>query len=89
MATSWEELQKVSDEELIRQYDSKTHSTELGLGCYREEIARRSQDRTDKTMLAYTEATLKYAKQVTFLTWVTTLLSLAAFIISLIALLHH
>jgi len=37
---SYSELRKLSQEELIERYDARAGETILGLGFYREEIAR-------------------------------------------------
>ena len=42
MATTFAELRALSTEDLVKVYDDLAASTQLGLGFYREEIARRA-----------------------------------------------
>ena len=45
-AQTFAELQHLSREELVNQYDAHTRHTYIGLGFIREEIFRRDQERT-------------------------------------------
>ncbi len=42
MAQNYVELRSTSTDELVRTYDSLAHNTSLGLGFYRDEIARQA-----------------------------------------------
>ncbi len=91
MAFKWADYQKMSDDEIVAlydrnvEYDPQQGYSNAGL---RAEIAFRSQDKINKTMLGYAKVTLNYTKQVTLLTWATTVISIVALATSLIALLH-
>ncbi len=55
MADTYAELQALSLEELKARYDRRAESTQVGLGFYREEIARREAEAQNGQMLAFTK----------------------------------
>lgn len=55
MADSYEQLRKKSKEVLVREHDDKAQSTQLGLGFYREEIARREAEEQSQIILNFTK----------------------------------
>ncbi len=85
MAYSYGEFKKMSDKEIIALHDSNVEAAP-GAGYsfseLRAEIALRSQDRA-------TEVMLKYTKQVTVLTWLTTVVAAGALFVSIVAIIHH
>ena len=50
----YSELQNLTDEELIAEYDDTEKSTCVGLNFYTEELARRRTEKTNKIMVKYT-----------------------------------
>lgn len=48
MMLTWKELQGKSDDELIRLYDEKAASTDLGLTLLRDEMLRRDIERSQR-----------------------------------------
>ena len=54
IAYKYEQLEKLSLEELKRSYDVSAQNTVVGLGFFREEIARRDHAEDTKVMLALT-----------------------------------
>lgn len=63
MAKTYAELRAMSVAELIEAYDSRTEHTDLHLGFYREEIARRDAE-------AATEKIKQMTRTMMRLTWV-------------------
>ncbi len=57
MARTHGELRALSDEELIRQHDELAKGTLVGLNHYREELARREQNKQSRLILALTVVT--------------------------------
>ncbi|MDE3809966.1 hypothetical protein I7I49_06690 [Sinorhizobium meliloti] len=55
MADSYEQLRKKSKEVLVREHDDKAQSAQLGLGFYREEIARREAEEQSQIILNFTK----------------------------------
>ena len=54
MSMKYDELLKLSDDELIKQYDATAAHTSVGLNYYTEEIARRRTEKSDKLMVRLT-----------------------------------
>ena len=50
----YNDLSKITDEELIELYDKTAKNTAVGLGYYTEELARRRTEKSDKLMLRCT-----------------------------------
>ena len=82
MVRTIEQLRAVSDEELIKEHDAGVEYVNVGLNYYREELARRDQDRQTQKMLDYT-------KQLWILTIIVTIATVLSLAISLIALFHQ
>lgn len=51
---TWQELQNVSDKELLKLYDKTSENTCVGLNFYTNEIMRRSNEKTSGTMVKCT-----------------------------------
>ena len=72
LAKTYRDLRKPSKEQLIRLRDEATPNTVIGLGFYREEIARREQDEQNRAVLR--------------LAWVMTALTVVNAIVVIVAL---
>jgi hypothetical protein len=78
-APSISELRKLSDTELINTHDRLGINTQLGIGYYIEELARRDQSRQTERMLGLT-------KWITVLTFVVTLATIVNLVIAYLVL---
>ena len=76
---TYEEMKKLSIEELKKRYDQTTKSTQVGLGFYREEIARRESEKMNSDMLEIT----KHMRNMTIAISIMTLVNVIAVIIQL------
>lgn len=74
MVYSIKELRELDDEQLIREHDDKAKNTSVGTQYYMDELDRRSRGRNEKAMLK--------------LTVVSTVTSIVAIIIGVIAILN-
>jgi len=54
MSMKLKELASLSDEELEKQYDKMAENTQIGLNYYTNEIMRRSNEKSNKTMITCT-----------------------------------
>ena len=54
LATSYEQLRKMTVEELVKDYDLIAQQTRLGLSFYRNEIARRDGEEQTRQMIDMT-----------------------------------
>jgi len=63
-----EELERLSDEELIGRYNAHATHTVVGTGFYREELARRKQERQNERVLALTKTIRNLTVIITVLT---------------------
>lgn len=54
MSHKLSELRKLTDEQLIRLYDHKAEHAVVGIDYYSEELNRRSNEKTNKTMIRCT-----------------------------------
>lgn len=79
MAKTLAELKRLSKNELIKLHDDETPNTIVGVGFYREEIARREQEEHADTMLALTRS----VQRVTWFIALLTLANLAAVFVSI------
>lgn len=55
MSMKYGELAKLSDQELISQYDKQAEHTSVGLNYYTEEISRRRNEKSNALMLRLTK----------------------------------
>ncbi len=56
MSRSYKELQKVTDEELIREYDEHAKHTVVGISYYADELSRREIEKSNRIMVNCTIA---------------------------------
>jgi hypothetical protein len=63
-----DELERLSDEELIARYNAHASHTTVGTGFYREELARRKQERQNERVLALTKTIRNLTVILTMLT---------------------
>lgn len=56
MSRSYKELQKVSDEELIKEYDEQAKYTAVGINYYADELSRREIEKSNRIMVNCTIA---------------------------------
>jgi len=61
MATNYRELEQMTDEELINQYDQTAAHTSVGLAFLQDELARRKNEKESMRMLKISENSLKVA----------------------------
>ena len=54
MASTYKELRRLSEDQLVQQYDDMARSTQIGLDFLREEIARRTTEKQTEQTLAAT-----------------------------------
>jgi hypothetical protein len=73
MASTYAELRKLSDDDLIAAYDQLANSTCLGLAFYRDEIARRESDRLQAGMVKLTRQMHKMTLVILLATIVSTI----------------
>lgn len=59
----YEELRKISDEELVRRHDAATENVQVGLNYFLEELARRRSERQGNVLEEMT-------RTITRLTWI-------------------
>ncbi|SFH52286.1 hypothetical protein [Ensifer sp. OV372] len=76
MADSYEPLRKKSKEILVREHDDKATSTQLGLGFYREEIARREAEEQSQIILNFTKQMRDMTIAITVMTGVVLVLTI-------------
>ena len=74
MAQNYVELRSTSTDELVRTYDSLAHNTSLGLGFYRDEIARRDAAEVTAKIIQMTRQMRDLTFVVVFLTLVNAVL---------------
>lgn len=79
IANTYGDLRKLSDAELIRQYDETAQSTQVGLNFLRDELARREAERQQEVMLRFT----KQMRDMTIVITVLTAVNVIAVIIAL------
>ena len=80
MVRSFAELRSLTDAELEHRIDAQVSNTLLGVGFYREELARRESGRRERRMVDLT-------RTIEQLTWVVTACTIGALIFALVALL--
>jgi hypothetical protein len=80
MAGSYEELRKLTKEQLIQEYDKRARSTQIGLDFLREEIARRDAEEQTVQMLRMTAQ----MRTMTIVIMVFTIINVIAVIVSLV-----
>ena len=74
MAQNYAELRSASTDELVRTYDSLAHNAALGLGFYRDEIARRDAAEETAKIIQMTRQMRDLTLVVVFLTLVNVVL---------------
>ena len=79
------QLQKLSDEDLIKEHDLIAKTTVVGTQYYMNELDRRSKERNEQAMLSLSIETQKLATRTYGLSLITIALSIAALIISIIS----
>ncbi len=77
-------LKKLSDDELIEEFNKLAESAALGPVFFCEELVRRENEKLNDKMLKYTYELAYFTKVITVLTIMSTLASLASVILSLI-----
>lgn len=55
MSYTYEQLRRISDNELIKQHDACAKNTGAGVSYYLEELSRRDANRINESMLKYTK----------------------------------
>ncbi|MCZ7673804.1 MAG: hypothetical protein M5U34_45140 [Chloroflexi bacterium] len=80
MAESYEELRKLTKEQLIQKYDSLAKSTQIGLNFLRDEIARRDAEEQTAQMIQVNNQ----MRNMTIIITVFTIINVIAVIISLL-----
>ncbi len=80
MVRSIAELRKTPDEVLVAEHDAHARNTVVGTGYYMDELERRSRERA-------TEASNRLARRGFWLAVVSTVSSLAALVVAIIAIL--
>lgn len=82
----FEEIRNLSDEDLIKEFDSMAKPSHLGPSFYREEIARRESERLNDKMLNYTHELHYFTKWITIMAVVSTITAIASLITSVVVL---
>jgi hypothetical protein len=80
---NFEELRKLSDEELVKQFDDLVKSSQLGPSFYREEIARRDGERLNDKMLNYTHELHYFTKWITIMAVTSTITAIVSLGVSI------
>jgi hypothetical protein len=90
-APTWEELKKMSDEEVAATYDGMTASGITGFGFWLDELARREQTKATDTqikasevMVKQTDTMLEYTRKIWWMTVVVTGATLVNVVIALV-----
>ena len=78
MANEWNDLLKLTDEELIKEHDRLSKHTAVGLNYYLEELRYRNLKRHSEIMLRYTNQ----VKFMTIIITVATIVNVAVLIAS-------
>ena len=81
-ALSLNELQNLSDDELVRRHDEQAKTTGVGVDYCLDEINRRHQERQTASMLGFT-------KWITFMTVVVTVATLANVVLATVNLVRQ
>ncbi len=79
MSLKLKELRELTDEQLVELYDKTANHTAVGLNYYTEELNRRSNENTNKTMIRCT-------LWITIMTAVMLIATIANIVITIIAL---
>jgi hypothetical protein len=86
MSYSIEQMRALSDEQLVREHDAHAVRTVVGTGYYLEELERRSRDRATEASNRLAADSVKLARATFWLTVASTIASVAAVAISVVAL---
>jgi hypothetical protein len=81
IATTYAELRRLSDGDLVKQYDDTAQTTQIGLDFLRQELARREAEQQQ-------EAVFRLTKQMRDMTVVITVLTILNVALVAIALFH-
>jgi hypothetical protein len=68
MIPNYEELQGLSDQDLIERYNAAAQNTVVGTGFYTEELSRRKTDRQNSEMLKINQSMKTMTILITILT---------------------
>lgn len=74
MIPSHEELEKLSDQEIIDRYNQAAHNTVVGTGFYRDEYVRRQAEKQSERMLNISKNMQTMTVVITILTVVNVIL---------------
>jgi len=80
-------LKKLSDEELIEEFNKLAESAALGPVFFCEELVRRENEKLNEKMLKYTYELAYFTKVITALSIMSTLASLASVVLSIVMIL--
>ncbi len=82
MAYKFEELRKLNDEDLVKEFDNLVKSAQLGPSFYREELARRDAEKLNDKMLKYTHELHYFTKWITIMAVMSTITAIASLAVS-------
>ena len=86
MSHTIEELNKLSDEDLIKEHDRKAQNTQVGTQYYVDELFRRSQYRSEELSRNLAIKSQRLATRTYIQSWISAGASLIAVAISIVAL---
>ena len=87
MPFDYQRLKKLTEEELIEEFNKLADDCNLGPVFFCEELVRRQNDKLNDKMLKYTYELAYFTKVITVLTVMSTLVSITSVVISIIMIL--
>lgn len=81
----YEKLKVLSEKQLIEKFNKLASEAELGPLFFREELARRENERINDKMLKYTHELAYFTKWITLMTLVSTIVTIVSVVLTAIS----